>query len=136
MFWDSSAIVPCIVSETYSSQTIPLLLSDPATTLWWAAVVECVSALEQKRRDIQHALPWTTYVTARRRLDGIMSAADVVLPTGAVRAEAVRLLERHPLRAADALQLAAALVSGQRELVCFDVRLNAAAASEGLRVRP
>ncbi len=51
------------------------------------------------------------------------------------------LLARHPLRAADALQLAAALylfgrVGRAMEFIVYDERLAAAARRENLRVRP
>jgi predicted nucleic acid-binding protein len=63
----------------------------------------------------------------------------VVEVTEAVCSVAVDLVERHPLRAADALQLASALFlresSGQPVLfLCFDERLVAAAQEEGLAV--
>jgi hypothetical protein len=62
-----------------------------------------------------------------------------VLPAAARRDEAMRLLRVHPLRSADALQLAAALAGADgepsaREFVCLDARLADAAAREGLRV--
>jgi len=58
-----------------------------------------------------------------------------------VRARAARLLSLHPLRAADALQLAAALVwcrerTAEAPFVCLDDRLRLAAAREGFRVLP
>lgn len=54
---------------------------------------------------------------------------------------ALRLLASHPLRAADALQLAAALVwargqPGGHEIVCLDDRLASAALLEGFTVLP
>lgn len=61
--------------------------------------------------------------------------------TEAVRQRAKRLLMVHPLRAADALQLAAALVWAAEspqglELVCLDRRLKEAALKEGFTVLP
>jgi hypothetical protein len=60
---------------------------------------------------------------------------------GAVSLRAKRLLARHTLRAADALQLAAALLAAdddpQRlEFVTLDERLAEAARLEGFRVLP
>jgi predicted nucleic acid-binding protein len=49
-------------------------------------------------------------VTARRRLTAMSEAALEVIPTEFVRALASSALEQYDLRAADALQLAAALV--------------------------
>ncbi len=56
-----------------------------------------------------------------------------------VRNRAIRLLRLHPLRAADALQLAAALTAAAEDperlhLVSSDDRLSAAAQREGFRV--
>jgi predicted nucleic acid-binding protein len=58
---------------------------------------------------------------------------------GPVRERAMRLVATHTLRAADAMQLAAALVAvsdrpAGHEFVCADARLRAAAAREGFRV--
>jgi len=63
----------------------------------------------------------------------------VVEPSAAVRDSACRLLRAHPLRAADALQLAAALRLSDElgepvQIICFDDRLADAARSERLRV--
>jgi len=60
-------------------------------------------------------------------------------PTAAVREQAYRMLRVHPLRAADALQLAAALVAAQFEprtlpFVSLDERLNQCAAREGFPI--
>ena len=65
----------------------------------------------------------------------------VVGATDQVRVRAGRLLAAHPLRAADALQLAAALVWSDDQpqgesFVCLDERLRAAAASEGFASVP
>ena len=66
---------------------------------------------------------------------------DFIAPSNRVRERAGRLLATHPLRAADALQLAAALVwcdeAPQGEtFVCLDERLSAAARREGFAVLP
>jgi predicted nucleic acid-binding protein len=57
-------------------------------------------------------------------------------PSDDIRESARRLLRVHPLRAADALQLAAAMVAAERRpstlaVVTFDDRLLDAAAKEG-----
>jgi len=62
-----------------------------------------------------------------------------VSPASAVRERAIELAGRHSLKAADALQLAAAgMVLQQNDpaclFVCLDQQLAAAARSEGLRV--
>jgi predicted nucleic acid-binding protein len=62
-----------------------------------------------------------------------------VQPTSAVRARALRLLRVHPLRAADAFQLGAALTAFKEAtagnvFLTADVRLAKAAALEGFEV--
>ena len=80
----------------------------------------------------------TSYI---ERLRQLVQHADTIAPTDDVRRRAARLLAVHPLRAADALQLAAALVwveeqpHGER-FVSLDGRLRDAAAREGFTLVP
>jgi predicted nucleic acid-binding protein len=75
------------------------------------------------------------------RLREILPFCRMVPATGPVRERAVRLLISHPLRAADAQQLAAALIwceekpSGQ-DFVCLDQRLRESAEREGFGILP
>jgi len=78
---------------------------------------------------------------ARHVLGALADAWSEVQPSEMLRATAERLLAAHPLRAADALQLAAALLWCQRqttnrELVTFDIRLRDAGRREGFTVLP
>ena len=94
---------------------------------------------------------------ARRGRAGELGEADRAVALGRLRADLVRLqvvelapaivsrvhslLDRHPLRAGDVLQLAAAIALRESagvvvEFVGFDDRLNAAARAEGFTVRP
>jgi hypothetical protein len=62
-----------------------------------------------------------------------------VEPSGLIRENAVRILRVHALRAADALQLAAAFAAAERrppslEMVTLDERLAGAARKEGFVV--
>jgi hypothetical protein len=64
-----------------------------------------------------------------------------VLPGELVRQRTERLLAVHPLRAADAFQLAAALIWAEEkprglEVVCLDQNLREAALKEGFEVLP
>lgn len=74
-------------------------------------------------------------------LDLVFQRGDEVPPSDAIRERARRLIALHPLRAADALQLAAALdwcggnTRGE-SFVCLDDRLRGAATLEGFRVLP
>jgi len=78
-------------------------------------------------------------IVAQKNLDRIVESSVCVAPTERVRGLAQRLLRRHPLRAADAMQLAAACVlagDATRDygFVCNDERLTLAASKEGFEV--
>lgn len=138
-FWDSSAVVACLVPEPRSADVSSLLRSDGEIVLWWTSPVECQSALYRQQRDSRLSMPALS--DALRRLIALVQAADFVLPTTRVRDRAARLLAAHPLRAADALQLAAALVWCDEapqgdHFVCLDPRLTDAARREGFTVLP
>jgi hypothetical protein len=78
---------------------------------------------------------------ARRVLQQLGDAWSEVQPSELLRGTAERLLAVHALRAADALQLAAALHWCQRQpmnrdLVSFDTRIRDAAYKEGFTILP
>jgi predicted nucleic acid-binding protein len=75
---------------------------------------------------------------ALTRLEAFFEEAHTVAASEEVRLRAGRLLAVHALRAADALQLAAALVSCEEDerLVSLDQRLREAALLEGFVVIP
>ena len=139
MFWDSSALVPLLLSQPRSAELTALLRSDKTPAIWWGSPVECQSALHRRRRE--NALAPSALAAALIRLERLAQDVDVVAPTARVRDTAGRALAAHPLRAADALQLAAALVwsaneTGYEGLVCLDDRLRDAARREGFKVLP
>ena len=139
MFWDSSALVPYLVAETQSREATTLLAHDRTPVIWWAAPVECMSAIERRRREGE--LGSDLYEEARRRILDLLRFTDVVEAHPVVRERAMRLLAVHALRAADSLQLAASLVFCDERphgeaFVCLDDRLREAAAAEGFTVVP
>jgi len=102
-------------------------------------VVECQSALYRRHR--QAPLEADVMTAATERLRAIVAHADTVSPTDEVRRRAARLVSVHPLQAADALQLAAALIWCEEQphgeaFVCLDARLRDAAHREGFDIRP
>ena len=136
-YWDSSAIVLLLASQASTSVAESLLQSDTTMLVWWGTSVECVSALARLERE--RLLAPVEVVAAQARLRALADLWNEVLPHIRVRTTAERLLRLHPLRAADALQLAAALEVASiqpalKEFVCFDLRLADLAAREGLRV--
>jgi len=139
MFWDSSALVPVAVDEAYTPRVHELLDADPDLAIWWGSSVECASAVARLSRE--GVLDARGEQQARRVLDTVFAAAAAVRPTERVRASALRLVRVHELRAADALQLAAALEwaeggSEHRRLVTLDHRLATAGRDEGFDVQP
>lgn len=138
-FWDSSALVPLLLDEADAPDLRPFVHAEAPMVLWWATQVECTSAIA--RREREGALDLSDANDALSRLRTVAMSAAEVSPTEAVRLNARRLLRTHPLRAADALQLAAALAvaeddPGALEFLCLDDRLKAAAAHEGFPVLP
>jgi len=135
-FWDASALVPLCIEQPLSGRARQLLEEDPDLAVWWGTSVECASAVARLRREA--ILTEAVERDALATLDLLRSAWHEILPGDALRAQALRVLRIHPLRAADALQLAAALewsgTPASGTLVTFDERLGAAAAREGFRV--
>jgi predicted nucleic acid-binding protein len=137
MFWDSSALVPILLNEHRSAELTSLLSSDSEPTIWWASPVECRSAIFRRNRELP--IPSETLRKALQRLEALVKDVDSVAATETVRQKAGRLLAVHPLRAADALQLASALVwcedqPYEEKFICLDNRLREAARLEGFDV--
>jgi predicted nucleic acid-binding protein len=138
-FWDTSAVVPLVLEESATSLAGPLLVEDEAMVVWWGTRVECVSAVSRRVRE--GVLDAESEAAARAGLDALSEGWSEMQPTARLRTLAERLLARHPLRAADALQLAAALrwceeETVGREMVCLDERLRGAAEEVGFTVLP
>jgi len=107
--------------------------------VWWTAPVECASAVT--RRERAGDLDAVGASEALTTLDTLGVDWSEVPPTRRLRAYAVRVVRVHDLRAADALQLAAAWFSsgGHPEglpFVTLDERLAVAALREGFSVLP
>jgi predicted nucleic acid-binding protein len=94
--------------------------------------VECISALARLERDGALSSP----TLALQRLQQLSAGWHEIDPSDEIRETAARFLRVHPLRAADALQLAAAFAAAERrpaslEIVTLDDRLADAARKEG-----
>jgi predicted nucleic acid-binding protein len=136
-FWDTSAVVRLLVADASSAPIMREYELDPEVIAWWATEAECVSALARLERD--DSLTAASMAEGLRRLDGLARAWREVQPVTAVRTTAIRLLRVHPLRAADALQLGAAIVAAENhpaslQIVTLDERLAQAAEREGFAV--
>ncbi len=137
-FWDSSAIVPLTVAEASTEALQAVATQDPVMCVSWATEIECVSAISRLERE--GVLSERATMAAIERLDSLAEAWNELLATAALRGAARRLLRVHALRAADALQLAAALVAAEGlpaslPIVTLDERLATAARREGFTVK-
>jgi len=136
-FWDSSAVVVLFVEQEATASLVSHYRREPRMGVWWGTVVECESAIARLVR--RGELDPETADDARGRLSKLMRSWSETPPTDAVRQIARRLVARYPLRAADALQIAAALVACEQHpeslpFVCLDTRLAEAARREGFTV--
>ncbi len=138
-FWDSSAILPLLLPDPRTEALSGLLRDDPAIAAWWGTPVECTSAIARLERE--HRLTEAGVTAAAARLAEGAKGWTEVPPVERVREQAARLLRLHPLRVADSLQLAAAIVLADFDpralpFVTLDQRLASAARREGFEVVP
>ena len=116
---------------------LSLLRKDPGVWVWWGTKVEAMSALCRLERE--GFFSSESFALSSLKLDQLFSSWIEVDPDPAVKEIALRFLRVHPLRAADALQLAAAFTAAEHrpstlEFVCLDKRLAEAASREGFVV--
>ena len=136
-FWDASAIIPLLADEPTRERLLQLLDEDAQILAWWGTLVEIASAMARREREgLMNADEVGAALGVARRL---AESWHEIVPSDSVRRAAGRLLRTHPLRAADSLQLAAALIAADHdptslEFVCLDVRLASAARREGFSV--
>ena len=136
-FWDTSALIPLVVTERATARVERWLRQDPAVVVWMLTRVELLSALARRRREEPAAA--RRLAGARREVLSAWSRWSEVTAIEAVRQHAERLVESHPLRSADALQIGAALVVGDGhpdtvEFVTLDERQATAAEREGFQI--
>ncbi len=136
-FWDTTALLPLFVAEKRSSRVRSWLRRDPVVVVWALTRAEILSAFARREREEPGAA--RALVRARGRALSAGEEWSEVVALEPVRRQAERLVSAHPLRAADALQLAAALVATDLdpaglEFVTFDERLATAALQEGFSV--
>ena len=136
-FWDASAIVPLVTLEKETEDCRTLLAEDTDIVVWFLTPVEVISALTRRLRE--KSLKPIEFSSAKEQLSTLEGAWSEVISVERVRERARRLLETHPLRAADSVQLAAALLTSEEApqgfpFVTLDRRLGSAAEKEGFHV--
>ena len=136
-FWDTSGLVPALIDEPTTSVVRSTLESDPRLITWWGTELECVSAIARAERE--RRMVGREVSTALTKLAALRASWVEIDPNAILRETALRLIRVHPLRAADALQLAAATVASEHrppslQFVTLDDRLAEAASREGFPV--
>ena len=138
-FWDSSAIIPLLVLEDKTEYCISAFQTDKEIMVWTMSKVEVFSALCRSFRE--NTLTEGTFELAKKRMTDLFDIAFEIVSISKVKERALRLLQVHTLKAADALQLASVLVATQEvtsklPIMCFDERLKQAAKLEGFAINP
>jgi len=126
------------MQEATTTAMVRLYQEDPDMFVWWGTEVECVSAITRVERE--RDITTTLIAELLKRLDELAAGWYEIQPVVELKSLARRLLRVHPLRAADALQLAAACLAAEKNpatlpFVCLDHRLSEAARKEGFAVR-
>lgn len=107
--------------------------------VWWGTWVECSVTVSRLRRE--EILGDDSQEETRAALDDLAADWQEVEPTGELRLLAMLVSKAHPLKAADCLQLAAALRwcggnTDGADFACLDNRLRRVAEDEGFDVLP
>lgn len=138
-YWDASAMVPLLVAEPRSTMIRASLDRDATIVTWWGTRIECTSAIARLER--AGALDQSGVTAALSSLSRLARSWHEMLTSEDLRDTACRLLRTHSLRAADAMQLAAACVMTAHRpsgaiFLALDDHLRQAADREGFTVGP
>jgi uncharacterized protein len=136
-FWDTSALLPLVIEEATSLACRRLVRDRANLVVWTLTRTEMTSAIWRRARDGD--LDMAAVPRVLSRIAALAARWTEITDVDLVRDRAERLLAQRALRAADALQLAAALVLTRerprnRDFVTADGTLARAATSEGFRV--
>lgn len=135
-FWDSSALVPLVLDEPSTDAMKTLLRDDPRVVVSFITPLEVESAIWRRTR---HPHEDFARVAALRRFNTLAAEWTVVEDIGQTLSLAREATMRHRLRAADAIQLGAALLVGRPGDLVFvagDDELKLAASAEGFPTLP
>lgn len=132
-FWDASALVPCCIPELATLQA-RAYLRQYNPVVWWGSKVEVHSAVARLLR--LGSLDSREADGALIRLEKLSVGWRHIPPDDFLRDLACDMVTSYALRAADSLQLAAALMwcnsrPAGRAFICGDKRLGNAARAAG-----
>jgi predicted nucleic acid-binding protein len=132
IFADSSALAKRYIADEKSDALDEVLRGATNLAVSVLCLPEIVSALCRRRRE--RFLTMTHYKAAMSALESDLADVAVIQIIDDVLLQSVRLLESHPLRASDAIQIASALVWHADQFVSADTRQCAAAKTSRLDV--
>ena len=139
VYLDTSALVKLYVEEEGTARVLGLVAGTDGgqAVILDLALIECRSAVRRREREGDISRADADRILDRLEVD---ASSYLVQPSNsAVIEEAARLIDRYPLRAHDAIQLAGCVVVREGvpagvTFVCADVQLCLAAGQEGLAV--
>ena len=132
LFADSSAFAKRYIADEQSEELDELLQRATSLAVSVLCLPEIISALCRRRRE--RFITNSQYQTAKTALESDLEDAAVVQIVDDVLLRSIALLEVHPLRASDAIQVASALLWGADKFASADARQCAAAKASGLDV--
>ena len=132
LFADSSAFAKRYIADERSDELDALLGRSTDLAVSVLCVAEIISALCRRRRE--RSLKPDEYAAAKNALESDLADATIIQIVDEVLLQAVALLEAHPLRASDAIQISSALAWRADTFVSSDARQCAAAKAAGLAI--
>ncbi len=137
-YLDTSALIKLYIEEEGTARVMDLMEDPDGVQIIILDITLVESRSAVRRREREGDIPGADAYRILRQIEEDVSESFLLQPsTSAVMEEAARLIDRHPLRANDAIQLAGCLlvrhnVPGPLTFVCADTRLGDAAISEGV----
>jgi predicted nucleic acid-binding protein len=132
LFADSSALAKRYIADEKSQQLDELLMTADSLAVSVLCLPEIISGLCRRRRE--RFLSAAQYAAAKDALESDLRDAAIIQIVDEIILQSVLLLELKPLRAADAIHIASALIWEADAFVSADTGQCGAAKSSGLRV--
>lgn len=139
IFWDTSALLPAFFLEPTSQVMQELYTQMSPKTIWTLTPVEFITALARLERE-QKLTPQAKQ-EIRSHFEFVLPTFDLITDIETVKNRACKIVNIHPLKSSDALQLAAALAACLdnplgHSFITLDKNLATAALKEGFKVLP
>lgn len=140
VYLDTSALIKRYIEEEGTARVVALTKDSGSAQVIILDVALLESRSAVRRRQREGDISDSDADRILKQIEEDASSSFLLQPsTSAVMEEATRLIDRHPLRTYDVLQLAGCLVArrgvaGPLTFVCADIRLCEVASLEGLAV--